>query len=142
MSANDDTQRELTDGELYAAVFPEQTIGANVKRLRRARGMSQTALADAMAAEGHSSWRQTTVSRTELGTRALHMDEGEALEHILGRGLWRGTRFSASADGRTGDELRDAIDAKLDALGKELDELRELVGLYDQKRRPEEQERD
>lgn len=115
-------------------------MGANVKRIRQDRGLSQTALAEAMAGRGHSAWRQTTVSRTEQGARALLFAEMGDLAEILGAGVMRDTSVSRSMDGKTRSEIREAIDAKLVAVSDELGELRRLVGLYDQLMRPIEHE--
>jgi transcriptional regulator with XRE-family HTH domain len=118
------SQQQPTDGE------PDEVLVArNIAAARKRKGMSQTALAEHMAARGFPSWRQTTVSRTERGTRQLIVDESRELEQLFGGDIWFGSKLDrtmrrfqnairgekgeiASAQlGRLEDSLADAFDA-------------------------------
>ena len=61
----------------------ETLVGARVRELRVAKGMTQTAMARAMTAQGFT-WRQGTVSETELAGRPLRVNEAAALALVLG----------------------------------------------------------
>lgn len=73
----------------------EATIGENIRRLRKAAGLSQVQLADAMRDRGQTHWRQNTVSRVENGRQPLDLSEFEPLAEILGDFL-QGTPEAAS----------------------------------------------
>ena len=53
-----------------------------MQALRKAAGLSQTDVAEAMGAEGHR-WHQQTVLRLEKGSRPLKLDEAMALSRVL-----------------------------------------------------------
>lgn len=109
-------------------------LGRNIKAAREAKGMSQTELASYMSGRGFTAWRQTTVSRTERGERAMVAAEAWQLEELFGgRVLWEGTRFGASMGGLVDGLLESAIEEKFDAVERELGELREM--LHRQRRR-------
>ncbi len=109
-------------------------LGRNIKAARAAKGLSQTALADYMAGKGFTAWRQTTVSRTERGERAMVTAEAWQLEELFGgRVLWEGTRFGTSMGGLVDGLLESAIEEKVDLIERELGELREM--LHRQRRR-------
>lgn len=57
--------------------------GANVARLRKEKGLSQTALAVAMREAGHQ-WHQNTVSRVENGAQELNFNEISDLTDLVG----------------------------------------------------------
>ena len=95
------------------------TVGANIRQLRKQRGMSQTALAEAMREAGQSHWYQTTVSRVELGTQGLDLDEAGALEDVLGGGIWAGTQIKIKPQMLNSTALLHASDG----LAAEVDEL-------------------
>src|SRR4051794_39559980 len=74
----------------------DERVGLNLKAARERAGISQTALAERMAEAGFTAWRQTTVSRTERGERALKMGEFRKLGKIVGADLSEGTEFASS----------------------------------------------
>ena len=82
-------------------------LGRNVRDLRVASGLSQTALADAMRVAGLEHWRQTTVSRIERGTQVINMGELKALEAIVGEGVLRGTELEEGMR-KAGRRIHDA----------------------------------
>lgn len=92
------TNRRWTDYEHAAAedTPDDAVLATNVARLRQAAGMSQTALADAMRAEGQDHWRQTTASRVERGRQRLTAGEVLALQRILGPDVIHGTAMLAT----------------------------------------------
>jgi transcriptional regulator with XRE-family HTH domain len=59
-------------------------IGANIRRLRQVKGMSQTELAHAMQAAGRATWHQTTVSRVERGLQPVEYEDAGPLTEIIG----------------------------------------------------------
>jgi len=60
----------------------ERQFAANLKAVREARGMSQTALAERMSGLGHR-WHQSTVTKIEAGRRAVRIGEARDLATIL-----------------------------------------------------------
>lgn len=74
------------------------TIAANIQRIRKEQGLSQTALANAMQAAGATHWRQTTVSRVEQGKQEIRFDEVKALATVLGPDVFTGTSMKATPD--------------------------------------------
>lgn len=46
-----------------------------MREARNALGLSQAAIADLMVHEGHRTWRQSTVAKSEAGERPLRLDE-------------------------------------------------------------------
>jgi transcriptional regulator with XRE-family HTH domain len=62
---------------------PEQIAGERIREIRIARHMTQSALANAMNALGHS-WHQTTVVKTEVAGRPLRLNEVTDLAGVLG----------------------------------------------------------
>jgi transcriptional regulator with XRE-family HTH domain len=62
---------------------PEQIAGERIREIRIARHLTQSALANAMNALGHS-WHQTTAVKTESAGRPLRLNEVTDLAGILG----------------------------------------------------------
>lgn len=62
---------------------PEQCFGARMREARRARGMTQGALAARL------SWAQTDVSRSETGGRGIRLNDAVAVSALLGVPLER-----------------------------------------------------
>ncbi len=100
-------------------------LGRNIKAGRERLGMSQTALAEWMAAKGHSAWRQTTVSRSERGDRVLTAGEVFALEELLG-GLWLGTTWGREMKTLGGRLILTAVEQQMARVEGELAELRRV----------------
>lgn len=105
----------------------ERQIGTNLRALRQRKGLSQTALGEAMAERGMTAWRQTTVSRVEQGTRSLYVDELEALEQILGGGLWASTKLAQGVQMIAVAGLQTQMRSRLRKLREEVDELEEML---------------
>lgn len=61
---------------------PEDRFAANLRYARRHRGLSQEALAAAMAARGYR-WHQATVYKVESGERRIQLGEAVAVATIL-----------------------------------------------------------
>lgn len=78
-------------------------FGENIRRLREARGWSQSELARRMQAHGWPKYSQVAVSRTEEGSRAVRLDEALAFSEILEIGLTN--LITPSDEGRLVDEL-------------------------------------
>lgn len=108
-------------------------IAFHVTRRRKALGLSQEALAEAMREAGQAHWRQTTVSRIENGKQELTVRELRSLEGILGN-VMAGTRISEAASSAA-KAVRDAVlvrrlrrlDESLTAALEELTAAREDV---------------
>lgn len=64
----------------------DAVVGAHVRLLREARGMSQAAIAEAMASRGFEGFYPQTVLKIEKGTRSLKFVEGVVLADVLGVG--------------------------------------------------------
>ncbi|MFE9256040.1 helix-turn-helix domain-containing protein [Streptomyces sp. NPDC006879] len=62
---------------------PEKALGEALRSLRTARGMSQEDVATMMSRSGFS-WRQTTVAKTEGGSRPVRVNEAAALALCFG----------------------------------------------------------
>lgn len=60
----------------------EQWFGANLKRLREEKEISQTSFAQRMAEKGFA-FHQTTVSRIEAGERPVRLSEATALAELV-----------------------------------------------------------
>lgn len=88
------------DGEEIGAAeggtLIEQRFAENLRKYRDDKGMSQTALAEAMAARGWP-WRQQTVARLESGRRMVRFGEAADVAEILGVTLDRLVLPSAEA---------------------------------------------
>jgi transcriptional regulator with XRE-family HTH domain len=69
-------------------------IGRNLVSLRKEKGLTQTALADAMREAGQDHWRQNTVSRVEGGQQPLNLGEIRALSRIVSARLLEGTELA------------------------------------------------
>lgn len=69
------------------------SVAANINRLRMAKGLSQSGLADCMREAGATHWRQNTVSRIERGLQPPTFAEVEELASILGHGVLQGTKM-------------------------------------------------
>lgn len=112
----------------------DAVMAANVMRLRKARGMNQTALADAMRAAGQGHWRQTTVSRVELGKQRLTGGEVMALQKILGNEVIDGTAMDTlmkvSYPRVREDAARRALAEAEQALAHALQTVQQLRALY------------
>lgn len=127
----------------YSTVDREaELVGENIQTARTQIGMSQTALAHHMHAQGFTAWRQTTVSRTELGTRALNVDEAAELEDLLGGDIWFGTRMDRAARkvAHVGREHKERLALKQisraeSALQEALDAVQELKSIHDRESR-------
>jgi transcriptional regulator with XRE-family HTH domain len=67
----------------------DERVGANIRRIREAKGFSQADLADELGRRGGLNWPQQTIARVEAGTRPLKFSEAiviaETLEVDLGR---------------------------------------------------------
>lgn len=59
-------------------------VGANLRRLRDHRNLSQTDVIQLLENEGISGFHQTTLSRIENGERTLRLNEAAAFASILG----------------------------------------------------------
>jgi transcriptional regulator with XRE-family HTH domain len=106
-------------------------MGANVRAARVEAGMSQTALAEAMVAAGCKGWRQTTVSRTERGDRALKVREMKALGEVLpGAPILRGTSLSSAMSDFTVTVMPSAIEAQLATVNREVERLNKMWSVY------------
>lgn len=68
----------------------EQVVAANIARLRKRRGLSQGALAEAMQQAGATWWHQNTVSRVERGLQSVSFKDFDALTTVL-PGVFAGT---------------------------------------------------
>lgn len=64
----------------------EERFAANLRMTREAIGVSQSTLAEEMAARGWP-WRQQTVTRVETGQRMVRLGEAKAVAEILGTSL-------------------------------------------------------
>lgn len=112
----------------------EQTavLGA---RLRRAAGLSQAALAEAMQKRGHA-WHQNTVSRFEMGLRRVNGLELRHLAMILGPEILRPMSRTLAPLGRG---INDAIERgtvmrlrRLEAsLITDLEDVRQMLRWHD-----------
>ena len=60
-----------------------QRVAANIRRFRKAAGMSQAQLAHELTALGYS-WVQQTVVRVENGSQPLKLEEAAAVGKVLG----------------------------------------------------------
>jgi transcriptional regulator with XRE-family HTH domain len=94
----------------------DQRLAYNMRVLRKRTGLSQAALAAAMAARGHP-WHQQTVVRAESAARVLPFTEAADLAEILGTTLDRLTRPSGEAQ---------AVES-LDAAGWSVVEAHEVI---------------
>lgn len=108
----------------------EREFGAKVRTLRKAHGMSQTALAKRMADLGWVA-HQTTVNRIEHGTRPLRLSESIDLATILGIDLAAlvapdSTRSEAALDLAIARAELAKVRAHIDLLGDLVDRARAL----------------
>lgn len=71
------------DGALARPENDDERFGANVRRLREARGLSQHELARRLADVGLEGFHQTTVSRIEKGERPARLGEAKAIAQLL-----------------------------------------------------------
>lgn len=65
-------------------VEAHERIGANVRRLREAAGLTQAELATALSEEGGAAFYPQTITKIEAGRRALKFSEGLAIARVLG----------------------------------------------------------
>lgn len=111
----------------------DQLTGANVARLRKEKGLSQTALAEVMREQGHD-WHQNTVSRIENGRQSLSVGEVRHLGRILGGNVLAGTALGKSmselastlTDAAIANGLREAVAALAKAM-EALTDVQELI---------------
>lgn len=85
VKAGTDTVGGMSDEDQFdppARLTEEQLLSARIVSFREERGMSQSAVADAMKAAGHR-WSQSTVYKVENSERKLTFVEGFALARIL-----------------------------------------------------------
>jgi transcriptional regulator with XRE-family HTH domain len=66
-----------------SAMTEQERVGARLRALREAAGLSQAQLAQRMHDAGHP-WWQPTVSKVESGQRAVPSDEMRAVSEVLG----------------------------------------------------------
>lgn len=123
-----------TSGMLYDVVMDDNYLGGNLRRMRRASGLSQTQLADEMRKAGRERWYQNTVSRIEQDKQPLNnaADIG-ALRDILGDVL-DGTklgedmkRVSVGMQDNTIENELVQIDAAIAEIQLRFDKLRRLI---------------
>lgn len=62
-------------------------FGQRARALREAAGVKQESAALRMRKLGHTSWRQTTLSKVESGQRPVSLDEAYCLALVLGSHL-------------------------------------------------------
>jgi len=74
----------------------DERLARNLRTLRERAGMSQDAIAAAMAERGHP-WHQSTVYRVESGRQTVRFGEAADLAEILGTGVARFTWTSPEA---------------------------------------------
>lgn len=75
-------------------ITPDPQLSANLKKLRRAAGLSQAELAKRMRELGRTNWHQNTVSRIELGKQeVIVLADIRALGEILDKGILRDTHL-------------------------------------------------
>lgn len=105
----------------------EQAIGANVARVRKERGLSQTDLGQAIEQHQGRPWSRQAVSAAEKGQRAFSAADLMALARVLDVSIpsfflltdWRDGRTVELAEGieMPASEYRDRILHELDARG-------------------------
>lgn len=103
-------------------------IGWNLARLRKERGLSQSALAETMREAGHG-WHQNTVSRIENGQQSMAMSEMEMLETVLGGGLLAGTDIQHKLQAFAAHAADRSIERELAAAESALAQAAEAVAL-------------
>lgn len=116
----------------------DETIARNIVRLRKAKGLSQSALADAMRERGQDHWRQNTVSRVETGKQSPNFGELRDLTDVLGNVLEEtklggtlsslGKHIAEKGRKRYLDKRLRSLDERLTAA---LDEVRQLRWMFD-----------
>lgn len=116
----------------------DDTIARNIVRLRKAKGLSQSALADAMRERGQDHWRQNTVSRVETGKQSLNFGELRDLTDVLGNVLEEtklGGAMSSLGKHIAEKERKRYLDKRLRSLDERLtaalDEVRQLRWMFD-----------
>lgn len=91
----DRATRETTTPEL------DRLVGRNLRKLREELDLSQTDIAEGMAAAGFPAWRKATVADVERGARKVTLDElaglADVTEHKLERFLVPDADLSADA---------------------------------------------
>lgn len=117
-----------------------QRIGANIARLRKFRGMSQSDLAFRLAEVGLP-FQQPTVLKVEKGTRPLKLEEGIHVAEVLGvqvsdlytRSQTESRLAELMLDQlRTGNELRVKTE-QLETLTSEVNDMKDrLVQMTDE----------
>ncbi|WP_282857476.1 helix-turn-helix domain-containing protein [Pseudoclavibacter helvolus] len=101
----------------------EQIFGRRVRSIRKERGLSQKALADALSLTGRT-FHQTTIAKIEAGTRPTSVGEIELLAVVLD--VEAADFFDPAEPGGLGelaqlrDELKEA-QANVDAVWRRID---------------------
>lgn len=82
----------------------DRLVGRNLRQLREALDLSQTDIAEGMAAAGFPAWRKVTVADVERGARKVTLDElaglADVTEHKLERLLAPDADLSTEAERR------------------------------------------
>lgn len=111
----------------------EELARENIVRLRKARGWSQTEVAQRMSDRGFEGFGQMTVSRTEKGERPLRVSELEGYAEVFGESvasLWGTDRERARM--RADRELTEAVDDLWTAARRYIDAQKELATVLDE----------
>lgn len=112
-----------------------QRVAANIRRFRKAAGMSQAELAHELTARGFS-WVQQTVVRVENGSQPLKLEEAAAVGKVLGVDL---SVLSQSAEN---EEIAAAIADLRAAIEGGVHARRRIAELEDEARYFEEMKRE
>jgi transcriptional regulator with XRE-family HTH domain len=114
---------------LSLAESAPRVLASRIRAARRALGVSQSALAEAMRVRGFN-WRQTTVAKSEAGDRPILFAEVVALTQIFKRGfeyfMFEGTELDSIVDEarRTARDLAvamDELEVQFNAINNDLD---------------------
>jgi transcriptional regulator with XRE-family HTH domain len=119
--SDDDADPSSTADSGTPAELIEQRFAENLRRHRERKGMSQAALAEAMAARGWP-WRQQTIARLEAGHRMVRFGEAAAVAEIIGVSL-----DQLTCEGAEVNETR-AVDAAASRLRTSWHETVDAVG--------------
>jgi transcriptional regulator with XRE-family HTH domain len=109
-----------------------ECVGSNVQRFRKAVGMSQTDLAQALTERG-ASFQQQTVLKVEKGSRPLKLDEAALIADILTVPMFdllimrsnAGELVEAAIELNKANETLRRLQARRDALTQQLEQLDE-----------------
>lgn len=97
-------------------------LGANIRALRHANGLTQHALATLMRPHGHE-WDENTVGKIEAGARRIDLIEAHDLLAVLGLDPRIHLPALLETDGRRRAELQ----TKLDALTTQRDRVNAAI---------------